>query len=166
LLRALGFPLPAPQPRAGPVGTPRRPGPAVRGRLDQLQREHAFLPSDQGKPRRARVRLRRRGADRGAGRRRAFDAGDDRHDFDRNHDDGYVDDVFPEHAAYRRERDRSSVMAKKFDAKAKAKRQKIIAAVLGVVLLAALAYEVPSLLAVMNKKAPPPPVIAAPPPPG
>ncbi|TMK78593.1 MAG: hypothetical protein E6G45_06015 [Actinobacteria bacterium] len=57
-------------------------------------------------------------------------------------------------------------MAKKFDAKAKAKRQKIIAAVLGVVLLAALAYEVPSLLAVMNKKAPLPPVVAPPPAPG
>ena len=35
-------------------------------------------------------------------------------------------------------------MAKKFDAKAKAKRQKIIVAVLGVLLLGVLAYEVPS----------------------
>ncbi|MDQ2981502.1 MAG: hypothetical protein M3R26_04135 [Actinomycetota bacterium] len=57
-------------------------------------------------------------------------------------------------------------MAKKFDAKAKAKRQKIIAAVGGVILLAVLAYEVPSLMKTMNKKPPPPPVIAAPPPPG
>jgi hypothetical protein len=46
------------------------------------------------------------------------------------------------------------VMAKKFDAKAKAKRQKIIAAVLGVLLLGVLAYEVPSLLKTMNKKPP------------
>jgi hypothetical protein len=43
-------------------------------------------------------------------------------------------------------------MAKKFDAKAKAKRQKIIAAVLGVLLLGVLAYEVPSL---MKSKKPP-----------
>jgi len=45
-------------------------------------------------------------------------------------------------------------MAKKFDAKAKAKRQKIIAAVGGVILLAVLAYEVPSLMKTMNKKPP------------
>lgn len=51
-------------------------------------------------------------------------------------------------------------MAKKFDAKAKAKRQKIVAAVLGVLLLAVLAYEVPSLMKTMNKK-PPAPVAAA-----
>ena len=51
-------------------------------------------------------------------------------------------------------------MAKKFDAKAKAKRQKIIAAVLGVLLLGVLAYEVPSLMKSMNKK-PPAPVAAA-----
>lgn len=43
-------------------------------------------------------------------------------------------------------------MAKKFDAKAKAKRQKIIAAVLGVLLVGVLAYEVPSL---MKSKKPP-----------
>jgi hypothetical protein len=43
-------------------------------------------------------------------------------------------------------------MAKKFDAKAKAKKQKIIAAVLGVLLLGVLAYEVPSLL--KSKKPP------------
>ena len=53
-------------------------------------------------------------------------------------------------------------MAKKIDLKAKAKRQKIVAAVLGVLLLAVLAYEVPSMLKVMNKKPAPPPVIAAP----
>jgi hypothetical protein len=51
-------------------------------------------------------------------------------------------------------------MAKKFDAKAKAKRQKIIAAVGGVILLAVLAYEVPSLMKTLNKK--PPPSAAAP----
>ena len=39
-----------------------------------------------------------------------------------------------------------SVMAKKFDPKAKAKRQKIIAAVLGVLLIGVMAYEVPSLM--------------------
>ena len=49
-------------------------------------------------------------------------------------------------------------MAKKFDAKAKAKRQKIIAAVLGVLLLGVLAYEVPSVLKSMNKK---PPTVSA-----
>jgi len=54
-------------------------------------------------------------------------------------------------------------MAKKFDARAKAKRQKIIAAVLGVLLLGVLAYEVPSLLKTMNKKPPAtPPAAAAP----
>ncbi len=53
-------------------------------------------------------------------------------------------------------------MAKKFDAKAKAKRQKIIAAVLGVLLLGVLAYEVPSLMKTMNKKPPTSPAAAAP----
>ena len=50
-------------------------------------------------------------------------------------------------------------MAKKFDPKAKAKRQKIIAAVLGVLLLGVIAYEVPSLMKSMNKK---PPAVTAP----
>jgi hypothetical protein len=50
-------------------------------------------------------------------------------------------------------------MAKKFDAKAKAKRQKIVAAVLGVVLLGVLAWQIPSLMKTMNKK---PPASAAP----
>jgi hypothetical protein len=53
-------------------------------------------------------------------------------------------------------------MAKKFDAKAKAKRQKIIAAVLGVLLLGVLAYEVPSLMKTMNKKPPTSPAAAVP----
>lgn len=57
--------------------------------------------------------------------------------------------------------------AKKFDAKAKAKRQKIILAVLGVVFLAVLAWQVPSVLKMMNKKPPtatttPPPAAVAP----
>lgn len=51
--------------------------------------------------------------------------------------------------------------AKKVDAKAKAKRQKIILAVLGVVFLAVLAWQVPSVLKIMNKK---PPVAATTPP--
>lgn len=51
--------------------------------------------------------------------------------------------------------------AKKFDAKAKAKRQKIILAVLGVVFLGVLAWQVPSVLKMMNKK----PVASATPPP-
>jgi hypothetical protein len=53
-------------------------------------------------------------------------------------------------------------MAKKFDPKAKAKRQKIIAAVLGVLLIGVLAYEVPSLMKSMNKKPPAATVAAAP----
>jgi hypothetical protein len=56
-------------------------------------------------------------------------------------------------------------MAKKFDAKAKAKRQKIIAGVLGLVLLGALAWAVPSVLSSMNKKPPASSPVAAPPPP-
>lgn len=44
--------------------------------------------------------------------------------------------------------------SKKFDAKAKAKRQKIILAVLGVVFLGVLAWQVPSVLKIMNKKPP------------
>jgi hypothetical protein len=62
-------------------------------------------------------------------------------------------------------------MAKKFDARAKAKRTKIIAAVLGVVLLGVLAWQIPSLMKTLNKKpppnaapAPPPPATGAPPP--
>ena len=47
------------------------------------------------------------------------------------------------------------------DAKAKAKRQKIILAVLGVVFLGVLAWQVPSVLKIMNKK---PPVAATTPP--
>jgi hypothetical protein len=54
-------------------------------------------------------------------------------------------------------------MAKKFDAKAKAKRQKIILAVLGVVFIGVLAWQVPSVLKMMNEK--PPPAATAPPPP-
>ena len=42
----------------------------------------------------------------------------------------------------------------KFDPKAKARRQKIIAAVLGVVLVGVLVYEVPSVLKMMHKKPP------------
>jgi hypothetical protein len=53
-------------------------------------------------------------------------------------------------------------MAKKFDAKAKAKRQKIILAVLGVVFIGVLAWQVPSVLKMMNEK--PPPAATAPPP--
>jgi hypothetical protein len=56
-------------------------------------------------------------------------------------------------------------MAKKFDAKAKAKRQKIILAVLGVVFIGVLAWQVPSVLKMMNEKPPPtatPPPAAAP----
>lgn len=52
--------------------------------------------------------------------------------------------------------------AKKIDARAKAKRQKIILAVLGVVFLAVLAWQVPSVLKIMNKK---PPTAATTPPP-
>jgi hypothetical protein len=53
-------------------------------------------------------------------------------------------------------------MAKKFDAKAKAKRQKIILAVLGVVFIGVLAWQVPSVLKMMNEK--PPAAATAPPP--
>jgi hypothetical protein len=53
-------------------------------------------------------------------------------------------------------------MAKKFDAKAKAKRQKIILGVLSVVFLGVLAWQVPSVLKMMNAK--PPPAATAPPP--
>lgn len=48
-------------------------------------------------------------------------------------------------------------MAKSFDPKAKAKRQKIIAAVGGVILVALLVWRVPQVIALMNKKAPPAP---------
>ena len=53
-------------------------------------------------------------------------------------------------------------MAKKFDAKAKAKKQKIVAGVLGVIFIGVLAWQVPSVLKMMNEK--PPPTAAAPPP--
>jgi hypothetical protein len=53
-------------------------------------------------------------------------------------------------------------MAKKFDPKAKAKRQKIILAVLGVVFVGVLAWQVPGVLKMMNEK---PPATTAPPPP-
>jgi hypothetical protein len=46
-------------------------------------------------------------------------------------------------------------MAAKFDPKAKAKKQKVVAAVLGVVLLGVLAWQVPSLMKTLNKKPPP-----------
>lgn len=55
-------------------------------------------------------------------------------------------------------------MAKKFDAKAKAKRTKIIAGVLGLVLIGVLAWQIPSLMSTLNKK-PPPNAAPAPPPP-
>lgn len=54
-------------------------------------------------------------------------------------------------------------MAKKVDLKAKAKRQKIMAAGGGVLLLAVLAIQVPRTMAMLNAKpAPPPPAAAAP----
>jgi hypothetical protein len=52
-------------------------------------------------------------------------------------------------------------MARPFDPKAKAKRQKIIAAVGGVILVALLVWRVPQVIALMNKKAPPPPAAAS-----
>ena len=53
-------------------------------------------------------------------------------------------------------------MAKKFDPKAKAKRQKIILAVLSVVFVGVLVWQVPSVLKMLNEK--PPPAATAPPP--
>lgn len=54
-------------------------------------------------------------------------------------------------------------MAKKpLDAKAKAKRQKIIAAVGGVILLGVLAFQVPRTMKMLHPKAPPPPPAAQP----
>jgi hypothetical protein len=53
-------------------------------------------------------------------------------------------------------------MAKKFDPKAKAKRQKIILGVLSVVFLGVLAWQVPSVLKMLNEK--PPPAATTPPP--
>jgi hypothetical protein len=49
-----------------------------------------------------------------------------------------------------------------FDPKAKAKRQKIVAAVGGVILVILLVWRVPPMIAMMNEKAPPPPTPAAP----
>jgi len=51
-------------------------------------------------------------------------------------------------------------MARAIDPKAKAKRQKIIAAVGGVILIVLLAWRVPPVIALMNKKPPAPPVTA------
>ena len=53
-------------------------------------------------------------------------------------------------------------MAKRVDPKAKAKRQKIIAAVGGVLLLGVLAIQVPRTMKMLNQQAPPPPPAAAP----
>ena len=53
-------------------------------------------------------------------------------------------------------------MAKKVDLKAKAKRQKIIAAVGGVLLLGVMAIQVPRTLNMMKGSPPPPPAAAAP----
>jgi hypothetical protein len=51
-------------------------------------------------------------------------------------------------------------MARAFDPKAKEKRQKIIAAVGALILVALLVWRVPQVLAMMNKKAPPPPKVS------
>jgi hypothetical protein len=53
-------------------------------------------------------------------------------------------------------------MAKRVDPKAKAKRQKIFAAVGGVILLGVLAIQVPRTMKMLNQEAPPPPPAAAP----
>jgi hypothetical protein len=53
-------------------------------------------------------------------------------------------------------------MAKRFDAKAKAKRQKIMAAGGAVLLLGVLAIQVPRTMKMLNREAPPPPAAAAP----
>ena len=53
----------------------------------------------------------------------------------------------PEHAAVRRERDGGPLMAaKRFDPKAKARKQKIVAAVLGVLFLGVMVYQAPTIL--------------------
>ena len=51
-------------------------------------------------------------------------------------------------------------MARPFDPKAKAKRQKIIAAIGGVILVALLVWRVPQVIALMNEKPPPPPAVS------
>lgn len=53
-------------------------------------------------------------------------------------------------------------MAKRFDAKAKAKRQKVMAAGGAVLLLGILAIQVPRTMKMLNGEAPPPPPAAAP----
>src|SRR5918999_729954 len=53
-------------------------------------------------------------------------------------------------------------MAKRVDPKAKAKRQKIFAAVGGVILLGVLAIQVPRTMKMLNQEAPAPPPAAAP----
>ena len=152
-------------------------GPASRRRHDQLQRERALVPAHQGEPAGSCVRLRRRDLV-GHGCRRARDGSAGRSgasaDTRRHAAPGGHDSALAEHASRRRRRERSrggdSLMAKKFDAKAKAKRQKIIAAVLCLVLLGALALPASaSVLSSMNKKppaawavAPPPPAVVPP----
>src|SRR4029079_13512036 len=158
------------QPRARARRPPRRTGPALRRGHDQLQRERALVPADQGEPPGSRIPVRRR--DREHGRAR----GDAARDAAAGNAPGGDDDSgLPRHAAGRCRRQRGrggdAVMAKKFDAKAKAKRQKIIAGVLCLVLLGALAWAVPSVLGSMNKKPPSatavaPPPAAVPPPAG
>ena len=90
LLRALGLPVPAPQPRACGRGTPGCQGAALRRRLDELRREHALVSRDQGKPDGARLRLRRCDARGPAGRDCARHDGHDVDDHAAHHDHAHA----------------------------------------------------------------------------
>ena len=108
------------------------------------------FPSIRGRPHGERVPLRQRPGRgcRAAGRGGA-DLDDDRYDRDDDGRDAACD-----------ARGGRPVMAKKVDLKAKAKRQKMIAAGGGVLLIAVLAFQVPRTMKMMSA-APPPPAPAA-----
>ena len=147
LLPTHRFSLPAAQPRRCPPGRAGCRRPFVHGRQRPVQSGEAEVPTGAGHPDGRRLHLRHR-RDR---ERAATDAGDDHREFGTTtsattHDDAFFNnDAFDDYDSLGQrdiEPDRSDeLMAKKkFDPKAKAKRQKVMLAVGSVLLLGLLAF--------------------------
>src|SRR5262245_10040828 len=151
LLRPLRLSLPAAQPRRHPPGDARRDRSPLRDRRGRLRGGTASsrLPADPRAPRDRRVRLRdRHRADRRPGHGRdGCNRRDGRHRRERRN----ACHPAASAAAGRRNRDPvGNLMAKKVDPKAKAKRQKIFAAIGGVILLGLLAFQVPRTMKMLH----------------
>src|SRR5438270_6187979 len=142
LLQPRRLPVPAAEPRRRRARAAERDRPPVRDRHAELRRGAGRLPADLGHPRRGRLRV--RDAD-------ARDGDPDDHDVD------HLDDLDLNH-----DHDGEPLMAKRLDPKAKAKREKVIAGVGGLVLLGVLAFAIPMTMKQLKSQQAPTAAAAAP----